>query len=251
MGAIIKPLGKPKRDLLIAIYTSPDSRGILAQLARKLKKSSPTIHQQLRELSKNYPPLVKQHPLQGWWELTDGGRGAVQALMSLEEPEATKEPVIQLWGKIAAGPAIPLSDESQEDLPIVDLDPDQHFALRVTGTSMTDYGILDGDIVVLRVADAWTMVRPGDIVAVRVPQGTSTISEEALNQAVTLSEDVNDPLLDHGTLKKMTGDNFLSLLQSIERGQTKLTVTGSQGQIIQSLAFQVLGVLVRVVRDYR
>ncbi len=246
-----KSLGKAKLEILHTISAAEENQILLTQLSRKMKKAPSTVLQHLREMEANTPKLVIQHTTRGWWQLTDAGRGAIQALLSVEQPEVERQRGIEFWGSIAAGPATPLSDASDEDLPISDLDPDNHFAMRVTGNSMVDFHICNGDMVILRRVGTWMAVSPGDIVALRVPEGTREASEETLEQTLNTSDDASEPVLDHGILKKMTGDNLLSLCQSIEDGRIELAVTGSRGNIVKSPAFQVMGILVRVQRDYR
>ena len=87
--------------------------------------------------------------------------------MALAEPKAASV-AIPLVGRIAAGAPV-LAEENIDEYVAV---PEgfagerEHFALRVTGDSMTGAGILDGDLVVVRSqADA----SDGDIVAAILP----------------------------------------------------------------------------------
>jgi len=76
--------------------------------------------------------------------------------------------VVPLVGRIAAG-APTLAAEHVEEYLSVPADfvrSGEHFALRVSGTSMIDAGILDGDLVVVRSQDG---ADDGDIVAALVP----------------------------------------------------------------------------------
>jgi repressor LexA len=75
---------------------------------------------------------------------------------------------VPLVGRIAAGAPV-LAAEQVEDYVSVPADfvrTGDHFALRVTGDSMIQAGILDGDMVVVRAQDAAT---DGDIVAAVLP----------------------------------------------------------------------------------
>jgi repressor LexA len=87
--------------------------------------------------------------------------------MALAAPKADGV-VVPLVGRIAAG-APTLAEEDIEGYLTV---PDgyateaPHFALRVSGDSMVDAGILDGDVVVVRSQDA---AEDGDIVAAVLP----------------------------------------------------------------------------------
>ncbi len=75
---------------------------------------------------------------------------------------------IPLLGRIAAGAPV-LATEQVEDYVAVPADfmsSGDHFALRVTGDSMIDAGIFDGDLVVVRSQEA---ADDGDIVAALLP----------------------------------------------------------------------------------
>jgi repressor LexA len=88
---------------------------------------------------------------------------------------ATQTPTLPLVGRIAAGAPL-LAEESVEDEIAVPepLGRDADFLLRVTGDSMIEAGILDGDIVVVRKqSDA----RAGEIVVALV--GDDESAEEA------------------------------------------------------------------------
>lgn len=85
---------------------------------------------------------------------------------------------LPLLGSVAAGPAL-LADEQVEDYVAVPtgLAPGGpgHFVLRVQGDSMVGAGILDGDMVVVRVQDA---AEDGDVVVALLPgpaEGEATI----------------------------------------------------------------------------
>ena len=75
---------------------------------------------------------------------------------------------VPLLGRIAAGSAV-LAEENLESylsVPSQFAADTEHFALRVSGESMTGAGILDGDIVVVRRQDD---AKNGDIVAALLP----------------------------------------------------------------------------------
>jgi repressor LexA len=83
-------------------------------------------------------------------------------------PLARSTPLLPLVGRIAAGGPL-LADEEVEDRVAVPepLGRDADFLLRVTGDSMVEAGILDGDVVVVhRQQDA----RDGDVVVALVGQ---------------------------------------------------------------------------------
>lgn len=69
--------------------------------------------------------------------------------------------MVPIVGKVAAGQPILAVEQIEDYIPYPAKDADGLFALRVTGLSMRDAGILDGDIVV---ADKNAPCRGGDIV---------------------------------------------------------------------------------------
>ncbi|MGH2572241.1 MAG: transcriptional repressor LexA [Actinomycetota bacterium] len=82
-------------------------------------------------------------------------------LPGTQRPKGVSVPLV---GRIAAGTPV-LADQNVEDhllLPAGYAGDDDHFALRVSGESMRDAGILDGDVVVVRRQD---VAEEGAIVA--------------------------------------------------------------------------------------
>src|ERR1019366_4267316 len=78
--------------------------------------------------------------------------GRIQAVRTANDAAAVKLP---LYGRIAAGlPIEALRDTSTMiDVPASLLGPGDHYALEVSGDSMVDAGILDGDTVLIRKGD--------------------------------------------------------------------------------------------------
>lgn len=99
----------------------------------------------------------------------------VSNLMSLPAEkiaEASENFRIPLLGRIAAGqPIEAVEDANYLDLAAFFIGPDR-YALRVTGESMIDAGILDGDTVILRKQDT---ARPGDIVVALIDGQEATL----------------------------------------------------------------------------
>ncbi|ASJ75129.1 transcriptional repressor LexA [Granulosicoccus antarcticus] len=80
--------------------------------------------------------------------------------------------VIPLLGRIAAGqPIEAIEDANYLDLAAFFIGPDR-YALRVTGESMMDVGILDGDTVILRKQDT---AQTGDIVVALIDAQEATL----------------------------------------------------------------------------
>jgi repressor LexA len=80
---------------------------------------------------------------------------------------------IPLHGRIAAGmPIEALEGQSMLSVPAALLGAGEHFALEVSGDSMVEAGILDGDYALIRKADA---AREGDIVVALVDENEATL----------------------------------------------------------------------------
>ncbi len=86
--------------------------------------------------------------------------------------QAREDFVIPLLGRIAAGqPIEAIEDANYLDLAAFFIGPDR-YALRVTGESMMDVGILDGDTVILRKQDT---AQTGDIVVALIDSQEATL----------------------------------------------------------------------------
>jgi repressor LexA len=116
--------------------------------------SSSSVHAQLANLERK--GLLHKDPT----------KPRAMTLSGEPRAEATVLPVV---GRIAAGAPV-MAAEQIEDYMSVPADyakeGAEHFALRVTGDSMIDAGILDGDVVVVR---SQSTARDGEIVAALVP----------------------------------------------------------------------------------
>ena len=82
-------------------------------------------------------------------------RNMKRALEIVEQEEAPRAVALPLLGSVAAGVPVD-SAEVQEtiDVPEALIGRGEHFALRVTGDSMIDDGIFDGDLLVVQRRDA-------------------------------------------------------------------------------------------------
>jgi repressor LexA len=115
--------------------------------------SSSSVHAQLENLQR--AGLVRRDP-------------SKPRAMELSGSVRKSGVTVPLVGKIAAGAPV-LAEENIEDylvLPTGYAGEDEHFALRVSGDSMIEAGILDGDVVVVRRQDR---ADEGDIVAALLP----------------------------------------------------------------------------------
>ncbi len=95
-----------------------------------------------------------------------GGRSAAGA--------AIRASMIPVMGRIAAGTAIEATEHETHKVsaPDDEFDPDTHFALEVSGESMINAGILDGDTVILKKTDH---AQSGDIVVALINEETATL----------------------------------------------------------------------------
>ncbi len=88
--------------------------------------------------------------------------------MTLSDTNRAEGVVVPLVGRIAAGTPV-LAEQNVEEHLVVPMGfagDAEHFALTVTGDSMVDAGILDGDVVIVRGQDT---ADDGDVVAVLLP----------------------------------------------------------------------------------
>jgi repressor LexA len=87
--------------------------------------------------------------------------------MALSEPRADAV-TVPLVGRIAAGAPLLATEHIEDYLAVPEgfAGDEEHFALKVSGESMIEAGILDGDVVVVRSQDH---ARDGDIVAALLP----------------------------------------------------------------------------------
>ena len=88
--------------------------------------------------------------------------------------EAEGSMSVPLVGRIAAGTPIEALQNRVADVPVPNtlLGSGEHYALEVTGDSMINAGILDGDTVIIRKADA---ANTGDIVVALVDEQEATL----------------------------------------------------------------------------
>jgi repressor LexA len=80
---------------------------------------------------------------------------------------------VPLVGRIAAGlPIEAIEDHEQLAVPATLLGPGEHYALEVSGDSMVDAGIFDGDFALIRKCDE---ARDGDIVVALIDNAEATL----------------------------------------------------------------------------
>ncbi|SIO59102.1 SOS-response transcriptional repressor, LexA [Singulisphaera sp. GP187] len=97
-----------------------------------------------------------------------------RAIQLLDDPTSAPVSGLKLLGRIAAGQPIE-AIEQDEELGFAEWEgADDKFALRVSGNSMIEEHIADGDFVVIKRAD---QARDGQIVAVRDDEGEATLKK--------------------------------------------------------------------------
>jgi repressor LexA len=97
-----------------------------------------------------------------------------RAIQLLEDPVSAHHMGLKLVGRIAAGQPLE-AVEQHEELTFSDwTEPGDKFALKVTGDSMIEEHIADGDFVILRRQE---QARDGQIVAVRDEDGEATLKK--------------------------------------------------------------------------
>jgi len=95
-----------------------------------------------------------------------------RAIQLLDDPVNPNHAGLKLVGRIAAGQPIEAVEQNEELTFTEWVEPGDKFALRVTGESMIDEHIADGDYVIIRKQE---QARDGQIVAVRDEDGEATL----------------------------------------------------------------------------
>lgn len=186
--AVITPLTHLETRVLSAIDLHINRHGqspTIAELAFALRlKSKGTVHRYVQSLIEK--GKLERHGT-GWRGLRVAGkspsklqsvpgvpiRSNVIDLVTLPaERVSSGDFKLPLLGKIAAGqPIEAIEDQAHLDLAEFFIGPDR-YALRVSGDSMMDVGILDGDTVILRKTNK---VRSGDIVVALIDSQEATL----------------------------------------------------------------------------
>jgi SOS-response transcriptional repressor LexA len=237
--------GKRKNTILRAMYEAELSGQTIhvKDLASRADVSMSTVSEHLHDLRDRWRYVYEFSSIRGLWKLTTTGHEYAAVLQPIE-------PGIPFLGDIAAGPALPI-EQIRETLDWPTFDPATHFALRVRGTSMVSYGILDGDIAIFRSVNNWLDVPLGKVVAARVPEGTGVDTDDWLDQLEQRAASLDwtsIPPLDHVTLKVFDG-RFRSYLHQGTAGQYATPLLrGSQGSF-HPCAVAIAGVLVHLLRE--
>jgi repressor LexA len=97
-----------------------------------------------------------------------------RAIQLLEDPVSAHHMGLKLVGRIAAGQPLEAVEQHEELTFSEWTEPGDKFALKVTGDSMIEEHIADGDFVILRRQE---QARDGQIVAVRDEDGEATLKK--------------------------------------------------------------------------
>ena len=96
---------------------------------------------------------------------------------------------VPLVGKIAAGlPIEAIEDHEQLAVPAALLGPGEHYALQVSGDSMIEAGIFDGDFALIRKVDD---ARDGEIVVALIDNAEATLKTLRREKGMVLLEPAN------------------------------------------------------------
>ncbi|MBI1212222.1 MAG: transcriptional repressor LexA [Alphaproteobacteria bacterium] len=155
------------------LVTALEERGFLRRLehrARALEVVKLPENSAQPKRSRTVTPAAAQRP--AGFGIIDGGLKVPQARPAAASARRLIE--VPVMGRIAAGTPIEALQNQTEALPVADfmLGSGEHYALEVTGDSMIDAGILDGDTVLIqRIDDA----QSGDIVVALVDNNEATL----------------------------------------------------------------------------
>jgi repressor LexA len=147
------------------LITALEERGFLRRLAHRARAL------EVLKLPESAVPMqAGRAPFRP--SVVEGNGGARKAASATVA--AIRASMIPVMGRIAAGTAIEAIEHETHKVaaPDDDFDPDTHFALEVSGESMINAGILDGDTVILKKTDH---AQSGDIVVALINEETATL----------------------------------------------------------------------------
>lgn len=132
----------------------------------RASQHAPSIRQMMRAMNLRSPAPIQSRlerlRTKGYIDWTEGKARTIRIL----KPPAQGIPIL---GAIAAGGLVEPFTEVEEKLDLSSLTQQpHHFALRVTGDSMIEDFITEGDVVIMREMDPSQVLQNGEIVAARV-----------------------------------------------------------------------------------
>jgi len=156
----LEPLTRKQKRVLATFEKFSVERGYrpsVAELADELELAKSTVHFHLMALARK-----------GYLQHREHGRG----VRMLEAPigEAARIPLL---GTIVAGKPLDVSEERREEIAVPrSMARGQTFALRVKGDSMTEAGIFDDDLVIVR---SQPTVEDGEVAVALLEDGSATL----------------------------------------------------------------------------
>ncbi|HHP7232779.1 MAG TPA: transcriptional repressor LexA [Xenococcaceae cyanobacterium] len=134
---------------------------------------APSIRQMMKAMNLKSPAPVQSRlerlRNKGYIDWTDG---KARTLRILRQPETG----LRILGAIAAGGLVEPFTEDKTRLDLSELfAQSDHYVLRVTGDSMIEDSIMEGDLAIMRSVEAVSEAKSGDIVAARVPGYGTTL----------------------------------------------------------------------------
>ncbi|MDJ0746556.1 MAG: transcriptional repressor LexA [Xenococcaceae cyanobacterium MO_167.B27] len=134
---------------------------------------APSIRQMMKAMNLKSPAPVQSRlerlRNKGYIDWTDG---KARTLRILRQPETG----LQILGAIAAGGLVEPFTEDKNRLDLSNLfAQSDHYVLRVTGDSMIEDSIVEGDLAIMRSVESVDNAKSGDIVAARVPGYGTTL----------------------------------------------------------------------------
>ncbi len=163
--ADLDPLTSRQREIYIFIRSKIQGRGYgptVREIGNQFEIKSPNgVMCHLKALQKK--GLINREP------------NMSRAIQLLDDPTSAPAPShgVKLMGRIAAGSPIEAIEQVDEELAFTEWEgSDDKFALKVTGESMIEEHIADGDYVIIHRQEH---ARDGQIVAVRDDDGEATL----------------------------------------------------------------------------
>jgi repressor LexA len=151
----------------------------------RVHQHSPSIRQMMHAMNLKSPAPIQSRlehlRAKGYIEWSEGKARTIRIVRP-------SKPGVPILGSIAAGGLIEPFTDAVEHIDFSDMSlPPQSFALRVTGDSMIEDSIVDGDLVFLRPVKEPDQLKNGTIVAARVNgYGTTLKRFYRLGESVTL-----------------------------------------------------------------
>lgn len=139
----------------------------------RIHQHSPSIRQMMQGMNLKSPAPIQSRlehlRTKGYIEWSEGKARTIRVLRAIKQG-------VPVLGTIAAGGLIEPFTEAVENVDLANLSlPPQTYALRVSGDSMIEDSIVDGDLVFLRPVPEPDLVKNGTIVAARVDGHGTTL----------------------------------------------------------------------------